>query len=133
MKELFAVVRSAILAGVCIGIAGFVFLAIGGVAGAVIFAFGLLTVVNYKFKLYTGTAGFFVKGEFGRLWIILLANIIGCLLVALLARVSPMPLQEKARGILEARLAAGWWKCGLLAVGCGFIMTTAVKFAREGR
>lgn len=133
MKELFAVVRSAILAGVCIGIAGFVFLAIGGVVGAVIFAFGLLTVVNYKFKLYTGTAGFFVKGEFGRLWIILLANIIGCLLVALLARVSPMPLQEKAQGILEARLATGWWKCGLLAIGCGFIMTTAVKFAREGR
>lgn len=125
--------RSAFLAGVCIGIAGFGYLAIGGIAGAVIFAFGLLAVVNYKFKLFTGTAGFFVKGEFAQLWLILLSNIIGCLAVAMLARVSPMPLQETAQGILEKRLAAGWWQCGLLAIGCGFIMTTAVNFARQGR
>ena len=37
--------RSAILAGICIGIAGFGYLAIGGIAGAVLFICGLIAVV----------------------------------------------------------------------------------------
>lgn len=129
MNEIF---KSSILAGICIGIGGWVYLAVGSVAGAVLFAFGLSTVVSYKLKLYTGTAGFFHKGEFGSLCLILLGNIIGCLCVALLARLSPLGLQPKAEALLLGRLATGWWKCGLLAIGCGFIMTTAVTFARKG-
>ena len=125
--------KSAILAGICIGIAGFGFLAVGGVVGAVTFAFGLLAVVHYRLKLYTGTAGFFVKGELLQLCLILAMNIVGCLLVAMMARVSPMPLQETAQRLLVGRLVAGWWQCGLLAIGCGFIMTTAVKWGREGK
>ena len=62
--------RSSILAGIAIGTAGFGFLAsgiqsetYGSLAGAVIFSFGLLTVLGYKLKLYTGTAGFINKGD----------------------------------------------------------------------
>ena len=125
---------SAVLAGICIGIAGFGNLAIGGIAGPVVFAFGLCAVVNYKFKLFTGTAGFIREpAELGTLCLILLGNILGCLAVGLLARVSPLPIQEGAQKILTARLSAGALRCGLLAIGCGFIMTTAVKFAREPR
>lgn len=130
MKNL---IHSAIMAGICIGIAGFGYLAVGGIVGAVTFAFGLLAVVHYRLKLYTGTAGFFAKGELLQLCTILLMNIVGCLLVALMARMSPMPLQEAAQHILEARLNAGIVQSGLLAIGCGFIMTTAVKWGREGK
>ena len=44
-----------------------------------------------------------------------------------------MPLQETAQGVLEGRLAVGPLKGGVLAIGCGFIMTTAVTFARVGK
>lgn len=125
--------RSAILAGVCIGIAGFGYLAEKSIVGAVLFAFGLLTVVNYKLKLYTGTAGFIKKGEVGNLFLILAGNLVGCLLVAMMLRYSPMPLQETAQKILEGRLAMGPVAGGILAIGCGFIMTTAVTFARQGK
>lgn len=124
-------IRSSILAGISIGIAGFVFLALGGLPGAVLFSFGLLTVVGYKLKLYTGTAGFIKKNEVGQLLLILAGNIVGCLLVALLSRTSPLGLQEAAQKILELRLRTGALRCGLLGIGCGFIMTTAVTFARE--
>lgn len=131
--------RSSVMAGICIGIAGFGFLAsgiqsqvYGSLVGAVLFAFGLLTVIGYKLKLYTGTAGFIKVGEVGDLFLILLGNIIGCLCVALLARVSPMEIQEAAQKILDLRLRTGALRCGLLAIGCGFIMTTAVQFARKG-
>ena len=130
MKNL---IHSAIMAGICIGIAGFGYLAVGGIVGAVTFAFGLLAVVHYRLKLYTGTAGFFAKGELLQLCTILLMNIVGCLLVALMARMSPMPLQDAAQHILEGRLNAGIVQSGVLAIGCGFIMTTAVKWGREGK
>ena len=133
MEKASTVIKSSILAGICIGIAGFGFLALGGIAGAVLFAFGLITVVCYKLKLYTGTAGFIVKGEVGKLLLILIGNIIGCLLVALLARVSPMDLQGAAQKILAGRLTIGPVRAGLLAIGCGFLMTTAVTFARRNQ
>jgi formate/nitrite transporter FocA (FNT family) len=56
--SLFNTFKSAILAGICIALGGAVFLKAGGIIGAVLFSFGLLTVVHYKLKLYTGTAGF---------------------------------------------------------------------------
>ena len=130
--------RSSIFAGIAIGTAGFGFLAsgvqseaYGSLAGAVLFSFGLLTVVGYRLKLYTGTAGFIRKNEVGDLFLILLGNIIGCLCVALLSRVTLLEIQAAAQNILELRLRTGALRCGLLGIGCGFIMTTAVQFARQ--
>ena len=130
--------RSSIFAGIAIGTAGFGFLAsgvqseaYGSLFGAVLFSFGLPTVVGYKLKLYTGTAGFINKNEIGELFLILLGNILGCLCAALLSRVTPLHIQEAAQNILELRLRTGALRCGLLGIGCGFIMTTAVQFARQ--
>ncbi|MBR6576052.1 MAG: formate/nitrite transporter family protein [Akkermansia sp.] len=142
MKNLADVLKSSMLAGVSVGIAGFGYLAsrdsgsglvvIRELMGSVLFSFALLAVVNYKMMLYTGTAGFVNKGEMGKLGLILLGNIIGCALVALMARLSPMPLQQTAQAFLEARLDVGPLRGGILSIGCGFIMTTAVTFARKG-
>lgn len=125
-------IRSSIMSGISIGVAGFGYLATGkDIVGAILFAFGLATVVHYSLKLYTGTAGFIKKDEVGSLFAILFFNLVGCLLVGLMVRCSPMPLQETAQGILEGRLAMGPWRGGVLSIGCGFIMTTAVTFARK--
>ena len=130
--------RSSIFSGIVIGLAGFGFLAsgiqseaYGPLFGSILFSFGLLTVVGYKLKLYTGTAGFIVKGEVGMLATILLGNIVGCFCTSLLARVTPMDIQGAAQNILELRLRTGALRCGLLGIGCGVMMTTAVRFARE--
>lgn len=131
--ESITTLKSSVLAGICIGIAGFGYLAAGGIFGTILFSCGLLAVVLYKLKLFTGTAGFIGKDEVGYLALVLLGNLIGCLLVALLARVSPMHLQVSAEKLLTGRLATGALKCGLLAIGCGFLMTTAVTFGRKGQ
>ena len=126
------VLKSSVVAGICIGIAGIGFLATRDIIGSVLFAFALLSVVAYKLYLYTGTAGFIKKGELPLLLLVFAGNIAGCLLMSLLARLSPMPLQESAQNILEGRLAMGPLHGGLLSIACGFIMTTAVTFARKG-
>lgn len=142
MKQIF---RSSILSGIAVGIAGWGYLAKNDIVGAVLFSFGLLTVVNYKLKLYTGTAGFvelrYEDGSsrwlkaIGELLFILAGNIVGCMFVAMFTRLSPISasLGATAQGILESRLAIGPLYAGLLAIGCGFIMTTVVTFAREGK
>lgn len=140
MKDTF---RSAVLSGIAVAIAGWGYLAFPNIIGAVLFSFGLLTVVNYKLKLYTGTAGFIALRHddgrsrwlhaIGELLFILFANIVGCLLVSLLTRLSPIELGASAQKILESRLAVGPLQAGLLAIGCGFIMTTVVTFARDGK
>lgn len=67
-----------ILAGICISIGCVVNLRVGGVAGAVLFAFGLTTVVYYGLKLYTGTAGFIRRqGDWAMLWVVLFGNFVG--------------------------------------------------------
>ena len=130
----FETFRSAILAGIAISCGGFVFLVLGGIPGAVAFTFGLLTVVHYKMKLFTGAIGFAQSWkETGDMFIILAGNVLGCLLVSLLARVSPLGLQETAQTLLEKRLATGALKCGALAIGCGFVVTTAVCFGRQDK
>lgn len=133
MKQFITLTRSSILAGICIGIAGFGYLAEKSIIGAVLFAFGLAAVVHYSLKLYTGTAGFIRKGELGSLLLILLGNILGCLLVSLMVRCSPFSLQETAQQILQSRLSSGPLRAGILSIGCGFIMTTAVTFARQDK
>ena len=132
------ILRSSIFAGIYIGVAGFGFLAsgiqsevYGPLVGAVLFCLGLMAVVGYRLKLYTGTAGYINKNEVGELFLILLGNILGCFLAALFSRVSPMDIQAAAQNIVELRLRTGAFRCGILGIGCGLLMTTAVTFAKE--
>ena len=135
---MFKIFRSAVIAGFTIGLAGFGYLSmisvLSGVVGAVVFAFGLLTIVAYQLKLFTGTAGFISmkKEDFGNLLLILVGNVIGCGIVALMTCLSPNDINCVAERILTGRVANGALKSGVLAIGCGFIMTTAVTFARKG-
>ncbi len=134
MKEQFVILRSAIIAGICISIGCVVNLRVGGVAGAVLFSFGLLAVVHYKLKLYTGTAGFIrAKGDWMMITTVLIGNIIGCALTAMTVCYAQPDILPPDTAIVTSRLAKGPLACFLLAIGCGFIMTTAVQFGREGR
>jgi len=119
-----------ILAGICIGLGGAIFVKLGGVIGAVMFAFGLLSVVHFKLPLYTGTAGFIQLNkfeEYKKMLIILLGNIIGCILLSLMLD----PSQYNADAIIQSRLNTDYGQCLLNAMGCGLIMTLIVKGGRD--
>lgn len=139
LNKIMMAFRSSLFAGVYIGIAGFGFLTAttqtqyGSLFGAILFALGLLAIVGYKLKLYTGTAGFIKKDEVGNLMVILLGNIIGCFLIATLTNYSPIAdgIHQVATNILSNRISTGAFGCGVLAIGCGLLMTTAVHFARQ--
>ena len=125
--------KTSLFARVLIAIAGWGFLA-NPVLGMFLFCVGLIAVVKYQTRLYTGTAGFLSSWrDLPSLLLILLGNIAGCLAVASVALVSPLPLGEAAIKVISSRLAVGWWGTGLLAIGCGLLMSLAVDFARKNR
>lgn len=121
-----------ILAGICISLGGVAFLKVGGIVGAVLFSFGLITVVCYKMKLYTGVSGFVeTKRDWIELPVIILGNIVGCALVALAINTALPDLAATAQTIVDGRMEKGFWNVVILAIFCGFIMTTVVNFARQ--
>ena len=122
--KFFSILKSAILAGCAIGLGGYVYLTVGGLAGAVLFSFGLLTVCYYQLHLFTGKSGFYTKGNILYLFsAVLFGNAIGCYLVSLVA--SPAVVEASA-ALVAGRLASGNLTNFLMAIPCGFIMTTAV-------
>lgn len=125
--------KRSVMAGVAIGIGGFAYLAVGGVAGSVLFSFGLITVYTYSLFLFTGLAGNLPgKQIIPDLLYVLIGNIAGAILVALLARLSPLGVQEAATNVFLSRVSIGWWKAGLLSILCGFIVDEAVYGAKKG-
>lgn len=121
-----------ILAGICISLGGVAFLKVGGIIGAVLFSFGLISVVCYKMKLYTGVSGFVeTRRDWAELPVIILGNIVGCALVSLAISSSIPELVDTAHKIVEGRLEKGFGNVTILAIFCGFIMTTVVNFARQ--
>ena len=125
---------SSILAGICIAFGGIAFLKVGGLAGSILFTFGLLTVVHYKLKLFTGTAGFFEnKKDLYNISLTLFGNNVGTSIVALLVNIAMPTLIPVASEILANRMENTIPSTIILGAGCGFVMTTAVTFGREGK
>lgn len=129
MNSDFNVFIRSILAGICIGLGGAIFIKLGGVIGACMFAFGLLTIVHFKLPLYTGTAGFMRLNkfkEYKKMFIILFGNIIGCILL------SCMNIKGiDGTAIIQSRIYTSYLQCLLNAIGCGLIMTLIVKGGRD--
>ena len=121
--------RQSLFAGLLIGLAACGFLALGGLPGAIIFAFGLVCVVLSGVPLYTGRAG--IMNDIGGLAAIWLFNVLGCVLLGLLVMSLGGEMAERAQGIVTGRLAQGPWRSFLRGVGCGLIIDVAVWLYRS--
>lgn len=123
-----------ILAGIFISIGGAIFLKIGGIVGAIMFSIGLISVVKFGTPLYTGRAGFIKLtsiSDWSYLIVTIIGNVLGCFIFAELIKYACPDLQATACKIINTRIQAGFMKTTTLAIGCGMLMTTAVKFAKQ--
>ena len=127
-----------ILAGVFISMAAVAYLvSANAVVGSVLFAFGLLTIVNYNFQLFTGAAGYIsaqetLKNTFSYSFFVLgvwFWNLVGSLIVGTL--VSNTRTYRIIYPKLDALMTT---KCGdssasllILGIFCGILMFIAVN------
>ena len=127
---------NAILAGLFIGIAGTVCMAVpNAVMGAFLFGFGLLTIVSYGFKLYTGAIGYLaVQGKNTPRYLVELVliwggNLIGCFTVGQLVRQTRRfpGFAERVSAVCAAKAGDSLTSWLILSFFCGILMYVAVE------
>jgi formate/nitrite transporter FocA (FNT family) len=105
------------------------------VTGAFLFGFGLLTIVSYGFKLYTGAIGYLaVQGKntpryLFELLLIWAGNLIGCFSVGFLVRQTrSFPgFAERVAKVCAAKAGDCWTSWLILSFFCGILMYVAVE------
>lgn len=123
--------RQSIMAGILIGLGACGFLALGGLTGAIIFAFGLIGVVLTGIPLYTGRAGVMtsIPGIVKVWW----WNVVGAMAVGLVVAAIGGSMAESAYNTVAAHVAQGPWRGFLRAVGCGLVIDLSVWFYRSSK
>ena len=122
----------AILAGICIGLGGTVYLSVDNpVVGAALFSLGLLTILGYGFNLFTGKVGYILDNNpsyLSSLMLIWLGNLIGTSLIAVFLSFTRVyeKLYAKVEPIVNTKLDDNIISVLLLAIGCGICMFIAV-------
>lgn len=125
MKKILLTIGSMMLAGISISLGAYIYLKVGGIIGAIMFSIGLISVIHYRFGLYTGWIKNFKNWDDSFvLMMILLLNIFGCFLMSL--TISDQQIIQQCNDIVANRAEMGIWKSIFNGAGCGFIITLSV-------
>lgn len=125
-----------VLAGVCIGVGGTVFLSCDDrVTGAALFCVGLFAICTFGFNLFTGKVGYIFENPpayTGFVLSVWLGNLIGTGLVGYAVRATRIAgIADKAAALCRAKLDDSLPSIFILSVLCGFLMFIAVDGFRN--
>lgn len=124
----------AVCAGICIGIGGTVYLMCSSkLLGAVLFSVGLITILVFGLKLFTGMTGY-LFGETNKLKYILnliivwFGNFCGTFLVGTAIRNTRLAssVVPTAEAIVTAKVEDTWYSLIILGIFCGMLMYIGV-------
>ena len=128
-----------VMAGICIGIGGIVYLSVESkVVGAALFATGLFTVCTMGYHLYTGKACYLLdspnKGSY-LLWLaqVWTGNLVGTALVGYAMRLTRNgpALAEKAQALCQTKLGDSLLSIFILAIFCNIMIYIGVESYRS--
>lgn len=123
--------KQSILAGLMIALSAAIYLTIGGPLGAFMFSLGLLTILHFKFSLFTGKAGLLSTKQINgmQLSTIYLCNFIGCAcgVAILFCAGLGSTIVSPATAILLTRINNIWYENIALGIICGILMYIAVN------
>ncbi len=126
--------------GIMIGVGGTAFLLAlnldpkwGKLVGAVLFSLGILCIVMFEMKLFTGLISDIPEMGAKNLWklpVCFVANMLGVLFAAILVFYSPVSevVIPQAQNLMSAKLNAELWPIKALSssIFCGFLITLSI-------
>ena len=131
-KELYNTFVLAVMAGLMIGFGGVIYLMCPNkIVGAVLFSFGLLTIICQGFALYTGRIGYFRQYGLVSILTTIVGNFVGTGLVALGFRLTRHSVDIAS--VVAPKLADSSLSIFLLSIGCGAMMYLAVDSYRKSK
>ncbi|MEG1632646.1 MAG: formate/nitrite transporter family protein [Oscillospiraceae bacterium] len=127
---------SGILAGICVGLGGSVFLGSDNrYVGAGLFSVGLIAICYLGYSLFTGRVGFIVavhgREEISELLLCLLGNLIGACAMGFAIAYALPSRAEKALDMCTAKLQMPLGSVFVCALFCGILMYLAVVLFKE--
>ncbi|MCD7811069.1 MAG: formate/nitrite transporter family protein [Ruminococcus sp.] len=132
LESFKSILAKAIMSGIMIGIGGIVYLMVDNkYLGGLLFSFGLFTIIQCGFALYTGKVGYIPENKpiyIREVLITLLGNIIGTGVAAGLARLTRIgtTLQERASAAMDTKMNDSVLSQIILGLFCGLLMYLAV-------
>ena len=131
-RELYNTFALAILAGIMIGFGGVIYLMCANkMVGALLFSFGLLTIVCQGFALYTGRVGYFREYGWASILTTIAGNFVGTWLIARGFALSRHAVDIAS--VVAPKLSDSSLSVLLLSVGCGTMMYLAVDSYRKSK
>ncbi len=126
--------------GIMIGVGGTAFLLAlnmdpkwGKLVGAVLFSLGILCIVMFEMKLFTGLISDIPEMGAKNLWklpVCFAGNMLGALFAAILVFYSPVSeiVVAQAKGMMDVKLNAELWPIKALcsSIFCGFLITLSI-------
>lgn len=118
------------LSGILISLGAFVYLNVGGIVGAILFSFGIISIVKLNIRLYTGVAGTDIK--FTDKCFVLVKNILGALFASVfLYFISSDSVISTAQSIALAKVSSSWYVTLIKAIFCGVIVDISVFLSKK--
>lgn len=131
-RELYNTFVLAVLAGIMIGFGGVIYLMCANkMVGALLFSFGLLTIVCQGFALYTGRVGYFREYGWASILTTIAGNFVGTWLIARGFALSRHAVDIAS--VVAPKLEDSSLSIFLLSVGCGTMMYLAVDSYRKSK
>lgn len=128
---------NAVLAGIMISIGGTVYLSCDNkIAGAIMFAVGLMAICIYQMSLFTGKIGYILQNKPSyslECLVIWIGNLCGTLLCGAVVSLSKPGLSQTAAELVNKKLSQFPGATVILGVFCGILMYVAVDNFRTNK
>ena len=131
-KKNFQMLINSILAGICIAVAGTIYLTLDNkVIGAILFSFGLITICIRNYDLFTGKVANILTEKVNyliNLGVILVGNFLGTFFIAFILKYTRVgdKLYTKANSLMDIKLNDDILSIFILAILCNMLIYLGV-------
>lgn len=141
LESIRSILFKAIMSGLMIGVGGTVYLMCDNkLLGSMLFSFGLFTIIQCGFSLYTGKVGYIPENKpiyIREVAVTFIGNAIGTGLAALLIRLTRIgnKVHKNAVSAMDTKMNDSYPSIFILGIFCGLLMYLAVdngKRCRQG-
>lgn len=131
---MYGVFIKAILSGFMIAFGCIIYLMCPNkMVGALLFSFGLLTIVCRELYLFTGKIGYIRQVGIVNILLTILGNFVGTYIIGTVIQLTRLPIAESVSSIVSAKLNDSIPSLFILSIACGVMMYLAVDSYKKSR
>ena len=131
---MYGVFIKAVLSGFMIAFGCIIYLMCPNkMVGALLFSFGLLTIVCRELYLFTGKIGYIRQVGIVNILLTILGNFVGTYIIGTTIQLTRLPIAESVSSVVSTKLNDSIPSLFILSIACGVMMYLAVDSYKKSR